>query len=257
MRKIISALLALCMLLGAMSLSSCAEKSSKELIDDAIEKTEGLASGEQKGTITLAFTMDGKRVEVPISIHVKGEDLDTSSPKIYERMTVRSADLKYYNATMYADKDWVYLRQNGVERKMTWGEAGQFGMHPEKDSISVMKKLPSAALVKAKSIKNEDGSRTVKAELDGDEMQSTYYDLLDAVKDLSGFDKCTCGDGEVEVTVKNGYITEYNIESKINCKTGNLIIEADMSVKFEIVDPGKAVYVKIPAEYMSFPLASE
>ncbi|MBQ9760889.1 MAG: hypothetical protein IJW16_06030 [Clostridia bacterium] len=256
MKKIFSLLLVICVLISAVSLSSCGNQPRKTLIKNAIEKTEKLKSVEQRMTITMTMSVNGVSVEIPIKAHIKGKNLDTSKPTLYEQMTVTAMGERV-SVTMYADADWVYINQGTAKYKMSLEDAEEVSTDIGKDAESMLLLPPDDALKTATDLKYQDGRRVVKVEFDGEQFEDTYADLIDMLEDTSGMGDFDVKEGTIEITVKDGYILRYDMDFTMTAKIeGGQKMDVRVDADLEIVDPGEKVDVKIPDEYKKFPQQS-
>lgn len=254
MKKIFSLALALCMLIGMVSLSSCTQ-SRAELVKNALKNTQELESLEAKAEIDVTIGSQGFSITVPIVVDVKGQGIGTSKAKMYEKMTL-TAPGQSVSATMYADEDWLYVSESGVEYKISTEDAADMGEDPGEEVNDIMRELPEEALDGASEEKYSDGRRVFTVDMNEEDFNETFDDLVKSLGESvagTGIEGFGFEDAVVKITVKNGYISEYDMEFKITTVLDGVEMDMIVDVDLTIIDPGQDVTVLIPDSYKAFP----
>ena len=226
MRKILSAVLAVCMLLSVMLLTSCGE-TPESLINGAVLNMAQLESMEANVDMEVKMNMMGVDVSVPIDMHLAMADVKSGKP-----VAAIDAEMSMMGETvamnMYMDgSEWAYLTVAGVSYK--------------------------ANLADAEIVKNEDGSKSVALLITADKFSEVYgADVMEGLTATAG-DSVTMKDVTVVITVKDGYIVEYDMAFDMDMTVEGKDVSASMDMKIHYLNAGQTVTVNPPAGYQDFP----
>ena len=273
MKKITALSLALVLILSALSLSACGDKTpagngagnasngaANELdtnnseesvyatVAKAIENTLKAKSYDADIDTLLKTDLMGTKSENSADVNIKATALDTDKPKALatgkRTMEGYTVDLKEY-----FDGEWRYFgnaEQGTYKTKCSFAEYAKEVGAPQ----SIVVALPEALFANAESKKNNDGSLTVTLAADEATIESLYKDVVTAiVYDVCGEDlnQATTKNGAIVVTVADGYVKEFKVSfvSEITAGSDKVTYDSSNSVTFNSC--GKDVTVTAPA----------
>ena len=158
MKKIISVVLAVCMLLSVMVLASCAETPAS-LINGAMIKMANLTSMESKMDAEIKMSMLGIDMTMPIDMYMVLEDAKSENP-----VSSLNLEMSFMGESvamdMYMDgQGWAYVTMDGENYKVSLEDAT--GALPiGTDSVTNMiTQFPEELFEGAVIEKNDDGRR--------------------------------------------------------------------------------------------------
>ena len=173
MKKILSIVLALMLLVSACVLTSCEEMTAYELIHSAIAKMETLDSFEADVVMKMdtSIKMQGATttVEVPMTMNVKASGLKGETPLTSGSVAVTTMGVET-KGNVYSDSKDVYVATEvmgqSVKLKMSAdsAEAGDYDLTGTTDSFLV--DIPEDALKNVAIVESENGTKTVEVALD-------------------------------------------------------------------------------------------
>lgn len=257
MKRIVSLILTLCMILGCGVLSACSNQSAYDVVNSAMEKTSALDSMDATVKMTMDIKVGDETINMPINYKIKAAGLQGENPKLRMEMTTTASIAgSTNNITMdiYTADGWTYIASNGSGYKMKQDAMdGQMGADMSTDLI--MQPLPEALLKDCKLKKNNDGSESVRITIAGNVFTALFKDMIDSMNSYIGTEavNLTISDSAVTVTVKDGYISVYALEFSMNMEVSGTAANATVSASAQYNNPGKAVTVTPPEGYENFP----
>lgn len=252
MRKILSAVLAVCMLLSVMLLTSCGE-TPESLINGAVLNMAQLESMEADVDMEIKMSMMGVDITMPIDMHLAMADVKSGKP-----VAAIDAEMSMMGETvtmnMYMDgSEWAYLTVAGVSYKAKLADAKEAFPMDTSSATDVLKELPADLLADAEIVKNEDGSKSVALVITADKFSEVYgADVMEGLTSTAG-DSVTMKDVTVVITVKDGYIVEYDMAFDMDMTVEGKDVAASMDMKIHYLNAGQTVTVNPPAGYQDFP----
>ena len=257
MKRIISLILALCIILACGALSACSNQSAYDVVNAAMEKTSALDSMDATVEMTIDMKTGDESIALPMIYKIKASGLQSENPKLRMDMTTTVSIAGTTNSItmdIYAADGWAYISSNGSGYKMKQDAMdGQMGTDMSTDLI--MQPLPEALLKDCTLQKNDDGSESVRITIDGKEFMNLFKDMIDSMNSNIGTEavNLTISDAVVTITVQDDYISVYEMEYSMNMEVSGTAVQATASASVKYNNPGKAVTVTPPEGYESFP----
>ena len=255
MKRIISVVLAVCMLLSVMVLASCAE-TPESLINGAMIKMASLTSIEAEMDAEIKMSMLGVDMSMPIDMHVIMDEIKSENP-----VGSVKAEMSFLGESvamdMYMDgKGWAYMTVAGESYKVNT-EAASAELPLSSDSVTDMiTQFPEDLFEGAVIEKNDDGSKSVTLVITAEQYAELFGEAMDSLSGSLGA-AVSVKDVTLEITVKGGYVVEYDIEFDMDMNIEGMTVSASMDMDIDYINPGKAVKVTPPAGYENFPAIDE
>lgn len=257
MKRIVSLILTLCMILGCGVLSACSNQSAYDVVNSAMEKTSALDSMDAAVKMTMNITIGDESINMPMNYKIKATGLQGENPKLRMEMTTTASIAGTTNSItmdIYTTDGWIYMSTNGSGYKMKQEAMdGQMGADMSTDLI--VQPLPETLLKDCKLTKNNDGSESVRITVDGKEFMDLFKDMIDSMNSNIGTEvvNLTISDATVTITVRDGYISVYEMDYSMNMEVSGTAAQAAVTASVQYNNPGKAVTVTPPDGYESFP----
>ena len=263
MKKILSVLLVICIACSALFMVSCGNEngnvdnsvSAKDLVKNAVEKTENADAVSGKMSLKMSMSIMGMSMEVPMDMDIKILDAQSEFPKAYIdlSMSMLGTDM---DMSIYTENGWGYYEYNGASYKAYIGDEGD-----EYTSMAnnLVEALPDNILEGKKVIKNSDGTKSVTVELSKEEFGNIYADfvkemyssLMGTVTDIEDLE---IDDIVLTYTVApSGYLSKYEMSFKmgVNVEGLSTTMTVDSSMDYIEFDPAK-ITITPPAGYQDF-----
>ena len=262
MKKILSVLLVICIACSALFMVSCDNSkvdnsvSAKELVQNAVEKTESADALSAKMSMKMSMSVMGMSMEIPLDMDIKVLDAQSEFPKTYidVSMSMLGTDM---DIGIYTEDGWGYYEYLGSNYKMYIGDEGD-----EYTSManSLVEALPDDMLENKKVVKNSDGTRSVTVELSKEEfgniyasfVQEMYASMIGSVADIADLE---IDDIVITYTVaSSGYLSKYEMSFKMGVTVEGVssTMTVDASMDYVEFDPAK-ITITPPAGYKDFP----
>lgn len=258
-KRLFSILCVICIVLfsgcsGASTGTTTSEKTSYEIIQEALDKTDKLDSMNMEMQMDIAISADGQTMEMPMTVTLKGKDLNSSSPVIYSQVST-SIMGQTTQIDMFQEGNWAYVTAMGQSFKTDISEGNPYDQTGSAENI--MMDLPQELLEDLPMVQNPDGSQTVTISIPNEAFSEIYGDMLESINSSSGAGSAASihiKDATVEITVENGYIAEYSMSFAMDMTMSG--VEANSTVTAGIVfhDPGQDVVITPPAGYQDYPV---
>ena len=250
MKKIVALLLVLC--LTSMLFAGCGTKPAGEQIAEALNKTQALDSIDAKMTMNVTMAMQGVTIELPVTMDIKGDALQTDSPKmaIDMAMTMMGETAKM---EMYMEGEWAYYVMDDFKYKMKISELDASDDYS--DSVdSLVQDLPEDLLKDIKLEEKSDGSKSVTIDISADKFSELYKDIMEGMNSSAGAgtDNVEITGCSVSLTMKDGYITEYAMSYDMQMTVEGISVTANAEAAVVYKNPGSKVTVTPPEGYQDF-----
>lgn len=261
MKKLLTLALALLMIVSCFAFASCTkEPTAYELVSSAVEKSAALQNIELEQTVNMKMDMMdmmGMSVEVPITMTMKGKDINSENAVYYSLVNTTMMGMSV-DSTVYIEGTDVYT--------LTMGEGFKMHLDSLEGEYDIAKDLTAVFSCPAESVfegieivKNEDGTRSVSLVMTQDDYINSYRPYYDSlVGELGvGTDGVKISDIKVTVTVnKDGYVCGYKmscvIDAKMNEMGMELDVKANVDTNITFVNIGGNVTITPPEGYKDF-----
>jgi len=256
-RRILSLALAAVLLCSTLVLTSC--ESAESLLEKAMEKTHALESYEVKTEIEMELSASGAKVELDLVQELKASGLKGENPVSYAKTKTTAMD-QTVETEAYVEGDWVYIKTAGVGSKRKLSEVkDEFDYQGELEDMT--KLIPAELLAEVEIVKNSDGSKTVALDIPEDQFSEIFKDMVDSIQESAvaqlTVDSVEITDPSVSITVKDGYISVYDIEFKMAITVQGTTMNCDIKTSTQFINPGEEVKAEPMSGYQSYPEASE
>ena len=254
MKKLTTILVALLLVATcAFSLASCQALDTVEVINGAIEKTANLTEYEAKMNMNVEMTMTGMTMSVPVTVDLKVKDADKENPTVWLKMATEVLGQKM-DVEAYIEGDYAYVVTDGEGYKMNAVDI-EDEYDYEDDLKEIIKKLPADLIKDIELNKSEDGSYKVTLNLTEETFKALYNEMIEEMNELALSEvdgEAAIGNGSVSVTVKDGYVTNYDLSYQMSMEVYSITADATVTASVEFVNPGKTVTITPPECYESF-----
>lgn len=290
MKKLLSILLVLCMLVSMFMLASCEDTSNTNNDDDDKGKTEEKDKGDgdkDKGdgdkkeeafydifTAAAKKTDEAKTSEVKMTNVQKTNLMGTTS----ETTTTGTAQYNMTNKDkpivnmdakvstsgfsmdmkIYYDGEYMYVNAMGMgyKQKVSVDEVKESSGGSFNISL-----LPKELFEGVKATKNADGTTTATVTITNEVFKTTYKDVLvDLFADvISGEDltNVTVKDAKVDLTIADGYVTKYTVNYTAEYAIGNDKVSHEITEQMEFYNFDKDITITPMEGYKDFPEMDE
>lgn len=249
MKKIISLVLSLCLLLAASaSLISCEAFDTPEtMVTKAVAKTALADSYEGEIQMDVSFEFLGQPLAVKIATDMKAAELRGKSPVVEMKTSVEALG-QSSESTSYIKDGWTYVVDKGTSYKIKNDE----GIGADDTVDSILKEIPKDLFEGTEIVKAEDGTRSVTLTLPAATFAELYDELVVEMMDSFGADvEFIVSDAVVTISVKNGRISLYDIAFTMTVEAMGMSFEADAKATIAFTKYG-GVSVEMPENYESF-----
>ena len=252
------------LMLCSMSMVSCAEPTTFEIVNDAIVKTQALDSMHAVSEMNMDMKMDlfGMSVpmEIPMKMDIKASGLQGDNPVMNMGMSLEMMD-EEIAFDSYLEGEYLYISVMGENMKVKSEEMGS--MYDARAQIDgTVQQIPEELLTDIVAVEKSDGSKAVNLTIPQDQLQTLYGDLLESVQGTaaegSPVSNLVISDAEVEVVInKDGYVSVYALTFGMDMTVGEgeeaIDCEIDVEMKITYQNPGEPVTVTPPEGYRDFP----
>ena len=253
MKKIIALICMLIMVATCFAFASCQALDTVEVINGAIEKTAKLNEYEAKMNMNVEMTMSSITMSVPVIVDLKVKNATMENPIIYAKMSTEIMEEKM-DVELYMEGDYAYITANGKSYKASVDDLDDEYDY-EDDLKEIIKKLPADLIKDIELKKSEDGSYNVTLNLSEETFNELYSDMIEEMNEIALSDvegEAGIGNGSVSVTVKDDYVTNYNLSYDMSMELYGMVADATVTASVEFVNPGSSVTITPPEGYESF-----
>ena len=265
MKKLLSVLLILCLMLSALALVACNDeqpetpdapvvKTTAEKFNDAIRATYAADSYAVKYDMNIAMETMGMTMDIPTSMDMKIKNAASDSPVASIDMTMEMLGMEIA-IDMYMEDGWIYATAMGESYKSRVTDEDDY----TQDIDDMLKELPEDYLNELEVTVNPDGSETVVLAMSGDEFSeifsSTITDVANSAADA--FDALEITETGVKITIKDGMISLYSINFVMTMQSEGVEIVSTATADMAFTAFGDDVVVTPPEGYLDFPEESD
>lgn len=260
-KRLISLLLALAVLWSGILFTGCGnenapdkvkEKSTFEVISDALKKTENLESMAAEMKMEMNMAAEGMTMSIPMTIKLKGKDMKTDNPVI--SMVVSMTMLgQSIDIEMYQEGQWAYMVMGDMKYK-----ANAKDMESEYDYTEsvdeMLQQIPEELLKDVELVKAEDGSQSVTIPFPADKFAEIYDDFIESVNSETEVDvgEMKITDSVVKLTIANGYVSVYDVAFTMEMTVEGVTSSTEAKVTLTYENPGQEVTITPPEGYQEF-----
>ena len=271
MKKFISVLLIILMLCSILFVSACSDRdddddndnnnpstlNAQKLVEDAITKINNLDSYYAIMTQDVHLSMQGVSMDMPVNVSIKVQDAKTSNPKMYAIQDMKMLGQSILTE-LYIEGDYIYLDSEGMQAKISKDEIGDTDqLSYDKTLKELLLVLPDDVLSGATVKINENGNKYVEVDFDAAKFLEYYKNNIEDISSSLNvsLDNMQISESTVKIVLdKKGYVKEYILTYKMSISTQGQTANADVNLKIEFIEPGKAVTVTPMEGYQNFPL---
>ena len=267
MKKILSVLLVIAILCSALFMVACNKDgvdesiSAKELISDAIEKTQNADSMAGKMTMSMTMSMMGMTIEIPMVIDMKIKNIRSEMPTVYADINIDMSALGMeQNMVMYMADGWGYYVMDGESYKTYIGNSDAASGQYIDMANSMLEEIPDNILEGQKVIKNSDGTRTVRVELSNEEFLALYEDLAESMYGsmmggMADISELNIDDVVITYTVgSDGYLTKCEMSFVMGVNIQGISTNTTVSAVMEYSSfDADDIVITPPEGYQNFP----
>lgn len=251
-RKIVSVLLALCVVLMCVSLTACKNESAYSVIGSAVEKTQALDSMAAEMKIEMNMAMEGMTMSIPITADMKVKDLQSENPIVSSNISMSMLG-QNVEMEMYQEGDWAYIVIDDMKYKTNITEAESEYDYSD-DMNDMLKSLPEELLKDVQVVVNADGSKTVTVSIPDEKFSEIYEDFLEGLDTATGTEGADIkiSDAVVTITVAEDYISVYDMKFNMDMEIEGVATATEVKATITYKDLGTEVTVTPPEGYESF-----
>ncbi len=252
MKRIISLVLALCVVCMCGVLVSCETESTFSVISTALDNTQALDYMDATMEMEINMESQGTTMSIPMTADIKANNLKSDNPvmstEISMSMLGMTVDMK-----MYQEGEWAYYDALGMKYKIKVTE--ETNEYDYSDDVNFMvKDIPEELLENVELVKSEDGSVTVTVAVPDEQFADIYDDYIDSLNSTTGYEDgdITITNAKVSITVKDEYVSVYDMSFNMNIDIEGVSSAAEVTVKVTYNNPGEKVTVTPPEGYKDY-----
>ena len=147
---------------------------------------------------------------------------------------------------------WAYVTMDGENYKVSLEDATGALPIGADSATNMITQFPEDLFEGAVIEKNDDGSKSVTLVITAEQYAELFGEAMDSLSGSLG-GAVSVKDVTLEITVKGGYVVEYDIEFDMDMNIEGMTVSASMDMDIDYINPGKAVKVTPPAGYENFP----
>lgn len=278
-KRILSLTLLVITLISVFAFTSCKEKTTYEIVSEAITKTLALESldldfDEYAKTITqlagqsVAVTVESNHEMQIVDFNSKNSKFDISSVTTVSGQGVRSET--YYDGNDY------YVESNGTKTKIEGDSEDASLLNSVNNVKTLIMQIPEELLAEIELTENEEnGTKALELEIEDAKFKEIFEDYIDLQKDV--LDKQYDGkygdivlknvtNGKISIVVnEDGYLDSYTVSSKMiftmDYSVGKLEYDIRISVdsesSFNFNNPGEKVTIEAPEDIDDYKLQED
>lgn len=246
-KRILALALTLLMICGLFA--GCGQKSAYQTVAEAVAKTQALEAMDVKMEMDMTINSDVMTMSMPITLEMKAKDTKSENPVILTNLSLSMLG-QSIEAQIYQENGWTYAAM-GDQKYKTQSE-------PQTDqydySEEMLQIIPEELMQDVKLEKGEDGAAKATISISGEKFMEVYADLVDQISDsLGDSEDLNVKDAQVVISVKNGYISTYEISFSLEETAGEDVTSLDVKASITYNNPGKSVEITPPEGYQDFP----
>lgn len=258
MKRIISAILALVLVLSALLLTSCGgTEDTQTLVNDAIVKTKSADAYEANYAITVNMHFEGDEDDVYADeIHVVTKDAQTGTPEIILQRTMYILGMAFTTYTYTDSEEWGYIVTSiDTTYKAKYSDIAA-SVSPS-EITRLLFKYPPMVFEDAVVIKNSDGSTTVKFDIEKNLFHELYKKLLGEQLEKMQVDSINyirIYNARGEITIADGMIRDYDLFFDMKSDGREYARDASVKVELDFTAFGDDVQITPPEGYLDYPI---
>lgn len=256
-KRLISLLLALTVLCTGILFTGCQggllkEKSTYEIINDALKKTQDLESMAAEMKMELGMDVGGMTMSIPATINIKAKDMKSDSP-ILSMLISMSLLGQSIDMELYTEDQWAYMVMGDMKYK-TKAEDMQSEFEYAENMDDMLQQIPEELLKDVELVKAEDGSQSVTIAYPAEMFAQNYEELIGSLNSVTeiNVDELNISDAAVKLTIADGYVTMYDVAFKMEMTVEGVSTTTDAKVTITYENPGQEVTVTPPEGYQDF-----
>lgn len=253
MKKLITLLLTLTLILSAVTLYSCDEKDPYVVYEKAYEKMEKLDSLEID--MDMKVTLSGiVTTTADYDFNIKTENAEkVEDPRL--RMVGSMKMLgKTVDMDIYTEGEWCYCSISGQKYKVKVEDNAN---DAASDAIELTECDLPEEVFKGVEVKTEGGNKRIEVTLSGEELMEFFGEAVEGMMgglNVGELKAASIKDAVVTVVINGkGYVSEMSLSFGMTASVSTLTFE--MTVKY--VDPGSKVEINAPEGLDSYTQISE
>ncbi len=278
-KRILALTLLVITVISVFAFTSCKEKTTYEIVSEAITKTLALESldldfDEYAKTITqlagqsVAVTVESNHEMQIVDFNSKNSKFDISSVTTVSGQGVRSET--YYDGNDY------YVESNGTKTKIEGDSEDASLLNSVNNVKTLIMQIPEELLAEIELTENEEnGTKALELEIEDAKFKEIFEDYIDLQKDA--IDKQYDGkygdivlknvtNGKISIVVnEDGYLDSYTVSSKMiftmDYSVGKLEYDIRISVdsesSFNFNNPGEKVTIEAPEDIDDYKLQED
>ncbi len=251
-KRIVSLLLALCLLCVCGLFASCSRVTTFMELTQAIGRTNALVDIAATLEVETETEVMGMNMSIPITVDmkVKGANSDNQISFSTVSMSLFGTEMV---ADVYQEGDWAYYSMDGMQYKMNISEEESEYDYTD-DMKNMLRELPETLLEGLDFMKNDDGSKTISVALSNADFTELYEALLEDTSASNGvsIEELEVKDAVVSITIKDGYISVYEMEFTMTTAVEGVETSTDVAYKLTYDNPGQEVTITPPEGYQDF-----
>ena len=265
MKKLLSVLLILCLMLSALALVACNDeqpetpdapvvKTTAEKFNEAIRATYAQDSYAATYDMSISMEMMGMTVDVPTTMELKVKNAASDNPVASIDMTMEMFGMGI-DVPMYMENGWLYTYAMGETYKMRVTEEVDYTQSVN----DMLQELPENYLNDAQLTVNPDGSETIVLVMPGSEFADIFANTIaDAAASAADtFDGLDISNTGVEITIKGGVISVYSMRFDMKMEVEGVETTVSTTCDMTFTAFGDDVVVTPPEGYLDFPEESD
>lgn len=253
MKKIVSLVLALLMVFGLVSLTSCLVTPAAA-VEQAFENTEKLDSYYAVMDFKLSLSATGVTVDLPMSFEYKVEDANSENPTVYAKSNIEMLG-QSLTVESYLKDGWAYIIYDGEKAKVNLSKVENDDEYEYEFIEEFVQEIPEELLKNVEFTNEDDGGKTVNINIPDSTFNELYDDFLEMITETAlqeEFKNLVFSEADLSVTIKDGYVNVYSMEYNMSFNSDNVPMNASVEVSLEYKNPGEKVSVTMPKGYESF-----
>lgn len=243
--KIISIVLSFVMVM--LLCCSCGKATPEERFQTAIDNAQALKKSDVDVTINATITSAGVTMDMPMTMSMKSDVTDENNPVIAMDMTISMTGMQIAMNYYYKD-GYAYTSVMGekVKTAMSYDEM----MEENSTGVENIFALEEDMLKSAEITENDDGTLSVKMNLDGTDYKDTILSMVDeSIADVFGGGEITLDDSVIEMTIgKDDNVEKISMTVVMKMTVEGVETSVSYAMEFVYNEIGDDFEVELPAD---------
>lgn len=227
------------------------KKTSAEIMEEVNQNLKKLSDLSCMIEMEMKMSVEGMELVIPMTMDTKIKDYASSNPTSYIKMTMSmlGQEMAY---DIYQVDGWVYTAANGTKVKTRADSAGA-----TTDMDDIVKELPTDIVNKFEFVENADGSQSITIKIPEETFSEIFAELMESTASTTGeTGDMSISNAIVDITVKDGYYTEYNMSFDMKMVSEGTEVDASVTASVDYKDLGKPVTIDLPNDLNTYQDAS-